>query len=191
VPYISDGADTRRRSDRRLGGRQDVADEQWPRWRSARHQRLTPASGTPGSAETRAQRMNLGILGVPSDIEMIATHVHRRARTLGVERVPTPRRGHTDQVRPSFGRQTRAVSRARAGSLAARPKRTIANIVARTLPWGSAPRTTRPQAGHLKSGLEMWRVERMRPSMSSSSSRTHPLRGRDAVHRLCARPACA
>src|SRR3989442_1159975 len=33
--------------------------------------------------------------------------VHRRARTLGVERVLTPRRGHTDQVPPLFGRQTR------------------------------------------------------------------------------------
>jgi hypothetical protein len=33
--------------------------------------------------------------------------VHRRARTLGVERVLTPRRGHTDQVPPSFCRPTR------------------------------------------------------------------------------------
>jgi len=33
--------------------------------------------------------------------------LHRRARTLGVERVLTTRSGHSDQVPPSFGRQTR------------------------------------------------------------------------------------
>jgi len=52
------------------------------------------------------------------------------------------------------------------------PKRVSANIVARTLTWGSAPRPMCPHSGHLKIGLEMCRVERMRPSMSSSSSRS-------------------
>jgi hypothetical protein len=37
--------------------------------------------------------------------------------------------------------------------------------------WGSAPRAICPHAGHLKTGLVMCRVDRMRPSMSSSSSR--------------------
>jgi hypothetical protein len=65
-----------------------------------------------------------------------------------------------------------AFSSARAGSLAATPKRASASIVERTLTWGSAPRPMCPHAGHLKTGLEMCRVERMRSSMSSSSSRS-------------------
>jgi hypothetical protein len=65
-----------------------------------------------------------------------------------------------------------AFSSARAGSFAATPKRASANIVARTLTWGSTPRPMCPHAGHLKTGLEMCRVERMRLSMSSSSSRS-------------------
>ena len=62
-----------------------------------------------------------------------------------------------------------AFSSARAGSLAATPKRANANIVARTLTCGSAPRPMCPHSGHLKTGLEMCRVERMRPSMSRPS----------------------
>ena len=54
-----------------------------------------------------------------------------------------------------------------------------------TLTWGSAPRPMCPHAGHLKTGLAMCRVERMRPSMSSSSARSpsRSLMGRSSRQR--------
>ena len=79
--------------------------------------------------------------------------------------------GRTDQVPPTFCRPTRPSQAPVQVSLAATPKRASANIVARTLTWGSAPRPTCPHVGHLKTGLEVCRVKRMRPSNSSSSSR--------------------